>query len=222
MLLPTGFPEPTTVARITAKLLLEIEAVLFNAAEPFTFTSGRKSPVYVDIRRVNSFPRARSTVIDFATGTLLRDVGFESIDGVAGGETAGISYAALIADRLGLPMQYVRKAPKGFGRMAQIEGHLRDGARTVLVEDLQSEGTSKARFVDALRQAGAKVTDTFVIFHYGIFPQSLQTNETLGVRLHALTTWWDVLAVAREEKAFDEATLDAVERFLRDPHGWTA
>jgi orotate phosphoribosyltransferase len=212
--------DSATIARLTAEALLEIEAVLFARGEPFTFTSGRKSPVYVDIRKVNSFPRVRTALIDFAVATLQRDLGFERLDSVAGGETAGISFAALIADRLGLPMQYVRKQAKGFGRMAQIEGYLRDGARTLLVEDLQSEGSSKERFVTALREAGAVVSDTFVIFHYGIFPESLATNERLGVKLHALATWWDVLAVAREKRLFDVSELDTVESFLRDPHGW--
>ena len=99
-----------------------------------------------------------------------RKVGFESLDAIAGGETAGIPFAAWIADRLSLPMLYVRKQPKGFGRNAQIEGQLADGARVLLVEDLASEGTSKLNFVRAIRQAGGEIGHTFVIFNYGIFP----------------------------------------------------
>jgi orotate phosphoribosyltransferase len=222
MSLPTSLVPAATIAEQTARILLEIKAVLFNAREPFTWTSGRKSPVYVDCRKVISFPRARTALLDFAAITVLRDIGYEALDSVAGGETAGIPYAAWLADRLSLPMQYVRKQPKGFGRMAQIEGELREGARTLLVEDLATDGGSKLKFVEALRTAGAVVTDTFVIFHYGIFPQSVSSLAEIGVRLHALATWHDVLNVARADGYFDPETLDQVESFLGDPDGWGA
>ncbi len=217
-----AIPDRDTVARLTARTLLEIEAVLFNADEPFTFTSGWASPVYIDCRRVIAFPRARSVISDFAAGTILREVGLESVDAIAGGETAGIPYAAWIAERLGLPMLYVRKEPKGFGRMAQIEGTFQAGSRVLLVEDLATDGASKVRFVDALRKADAKVTDSFVVFHYAIFKESLSTLSDIGVRLHALTTWWDVLAVAKESGRFDPATLNEVESFLNGPQAWSA
>jgi orotate phosphoribosyltransferase len=222
MNLPTALTDARTIASQTARILLEIKAVLFNARDPFTWTSGRRSPVYVDCRKVISFPRARTALLDFAAVTVLREIGYESLDAIAGGETAGIPYAAWLADRLSLPMQYVRKQPKGFGRMAQIEGELKDGARTLLVEDLATDGGSKLKFVEALRRAGATVTDAFVIFHYGIFPQSVTSLAEIGVRLHALATWRDVLDVARAGSYFDAHTLDQVERFLADPDGWSA
>jgi len=220
--IPSGLPTQAAIAQQTARILLEIKAVLFNAREPFTWTSGRKSPVYVDCRKVISFPRARTALLDFAAATVLRDIGYESLDTIAGGETAGIPYAAWLSDRLGLPMQYVRKQPKGFGRMAQIEGVLHEGDRTLLVEDLATDGGSKLKFVEALRKAGAVVSDAFVIFHYGIFPQSVTALADIGVRLHALATWRDVLNVARADGYFDPDTLDQVERFLGDPDGWGA
>jgi orotate phosphoribosyltransferase len=221
MQIPSGLPDAHAIAAQTARILLDIKAVLFNARQPFTWTSGRKSPVYVDCRKVISFPRARTALLDFAAATVLREVGYESLDAIAGGETAGIPYAAWLSDRLGLPMQYVRKAPKGFGRMAQIEGVLNEGDRTLLVEDLATDGGSKLKFIEALRAAGAEVKDAFVIFHYGIFPQSVSSLEAIGVRLHALATWHDVLKVARDDAYFDEETLDQVESFLNDPDGWT-
>src|ERR1700716_1959910 len=142
-----GFPDKKVMAELTAKMLLEVEAVRFMTDKPFIFTSGWASPVYTDCRRLISFPRVRQTLIDFGTATILRDGGFAQFDAVAGGETAGIPFAAWIADRLALPMLYVRKKPKGFGRNAQIEGELKEGARVLLVEDLASEGTSKLTFV---------------------------------------------------------------------------
>ena len=143
------------MAELTAKMLLEVEAVRFMEDKPFIFTSGWASPVYTDCRRLISFPRVRQTLIDFGAATVFRDVGFEQFDTVVGGETAGIPFAAWMADRLMLPMQYVRKKPKGFGRNAQIEGHLEPGQRVLLVEDLTTDGRSKVNFCNALREAGA-------------------------------------------------------------------
>jgi orotate phosphoribosyltransferase len=222
MNIPSGLPSAAAIAEQSARILLEIKAVSFNAQTPFTWTSGRKAPTYVDCRKVISFPRARTALLDFAAATVLRDIGYESIDAIAGGETAGIPYAAWLSDRLGLPMQYVRKQPKGFGRNAQIEGVLKEGDRALLVEDLATDGGSKLKFVEALRTAGAVVTDTFVIFHYGIFPQSVTSLAEIGVRLHALATWHDVLKVARDGNYFDAETLKSVESFLGDPDAWSA
>jgi orotate phosphoribosyltransferase len=107
-----GFTDRKVMAELTAKMLLEVEAVRFMEEKPFIFTSGWASPVYIDCRRLISFPRVRKTLIDFGAATVLRDVGFEQFDTVVGGETAGIPFAAWMSDRLELPMQYVRKKPK--------------------------------------------------------------------------------------------------------------
>jgi len=221
MAMGAGFPDKAVIAELTARMLLEVEAVRFMADKPFIFTSGRASPVYTDCRRLISFPRVRSTLIDFGVATVIRNVGAEAFDTVAGGETAGIPFAAWMADRLGLPMQYVRKKPKGFGRNAQIEGHVADGQRVLLVEDMTSDGGSKVTFVDALRKAGTIVDHCFVIFFYDIFPESAKILGDLSVTLHHLATWWDVLAVAKQSGKFDPGKLAEVEAFMRDPNGWS-
>jgi len=210
------------VAELTARALLEVNAVHFSADKPFVFTSGWASPVYIDCRKLISYPRLRRALTGFAASTIVKEIGFESIDTVAGGETAGIPFAAWIADALMLPMQYVRKKAKGFGRNAQIEGLLPEGARVLLVEDLTTDGRSKVNFCKALREAGAIVEHVFVIFYYDIFPESGKILAELKVDLHALATWWDVLRVAREQKHFSEATLSEVEKFLHAPAQWSA
>jgi len=209
-------------AHTTARILLEVGAVKFSPNKPFVFTSGRRSPVYIDCRRLISFPRARAKLMDLAVETILAEAGYERFDAVAGGETAGIPFAAWIAERMGLPMLYVRKEPKGFGRMGQIEGEMAEGSRVLLVEDLATDGGSKLVFVEALRKAGAKVTHNFVIFHYGTFPAAIARLKEAGVTLLALATWWDVLAVAEAEGSFDKAALEKVRDYLRDPDGWQA
>ncbi len=219
-MIPAAFPPKDEMARLTASMLLEIEAVHFNAREPFTLASGLPSPTYIDCRKLISFPRIRSTLMDFLACTVMREAGFEAFDNVAGGETAGIPFSALIAERLGLPMTYVRKKPKGYGRNARIEGVMAEGERVLLVEDLTTDGGSKLSFVDAIRETGATCGHTAVIFYYGIFPETIRVLGDHGVALHHLCTWWDVLEVARDKQIFDAETLREVEEFLRQPRAW--
>jgi len=219
-MIPTSYPDQREIARLTAKMLLETKAVHFNADEPFVLASGKPSPTYIDCRKLISFPRIRSTLMDFLTVTVMRNAGFEAFDNVAGGETAGIPFGAWVAERMALPMTYVRKKPKGYGRNARIEGDMSEGQRVLLVEDLTTDGGSKISFVDAIRETGATCAHTAVIFYYGIFPQTEKTLGDHGVTLHHLCTWWDVLAEAHAQGAFDSKTLREVEIFLKSPEEW--
>jgi len=219
-MIPSSYPAPEDIARLSARMLLEIQAVHLNAADPFTLASGLPSPTYIDCRKLISYPRIRSTLMDFLTVTILRGAGFEAFDNIAGGETAGIPFAALVAERLALPMSYVRKKPKGYGKNARIEGDMRPGQRVLLVEDLTTDGGSKLSFVDAIRDTGADCAHTAVLFSYGIFPDTEPRLAAHGVTLHALCTWWDVLSEARASGAFDVATLHEVETFLNAPRAW--
>ncbi len=221
-MIPSSYPSKEDMARLTASMLIEIGAIHFNAAEPFTHASGKKAPTYIDCRKLISYPRIRSTLMDFLSVTILREAGFESFDNIAGGETAGIPFAALVAERLALPMTYVRKKPKGYGRNARIEGVMTPGQRVLLVEDLTTDGGSKLSFVDAIRETGATCSATAVIFFYGIFEGVEQSLAAHGVQLLHLCTWWDVLAEAKARQAFSAETLTEVESYLRDPAAWSA
>jgi len=220
-MIPTSFPSKEEIARLTAGMLIEIGAIDFNATEPFTHASGKQAPTYVDCRKLISFPRIRSTLMDFLAVTIMRGAGFEAFDNVAGGETAGIPFGAMIAERLALPMTYVRKKPKGYGRNARIEGVMTEGQRVILVEDLTTDGGSKLSFVDAIRETGATCNATAVIFYYGIFEGVEDNLAQHGVQLLSLCTWWDVLAEAKAINAYDPETLSAVEAYLNDPAGWS-
>ena len=220
-MIPSSFPDRELIAELTAGMLLEIDAVHFRPEKPFMLTSGLASPVYIDCRKLISYPRIRNTLMDFAAGIVMRDIGFEKIDSVTGGETAGIPFAAWLADKLGLPMHYVRKKPKGFGRDAQIEGSSIEGRQVLLVEDLTTDGGSKIKFCEAIRKAGAEISDTIVIFYYDIFPDAKMNLEKIGLRLHCLATWRDVLATCRPGGYFDGNTLKQVESFLDDPLAWS-
>ncbi len=219
-MIPTTYPDASEIARLTARMLLEIGAVNFNTDEPYTLASGLPSPSYIDCRKLISYPRIRSTLMNFLTITVMRNAGFEAFDNIAGGETAGIPFAALVAERMALPMTYVRKKPKGYGRNARIEGDMSEGQRVLLVEDLTTDGGSKLSFVDAVRETGATCGHTAVIFYYDIFPETQKTLGDHGVELHHLCTWWDVLAEAKAQGAFAKETLDEVEKFLESPRAW--
>ncbi|WP_299865743.1 orotate phosphoribosyltransferase [uncultured Hoeflea sp.] len=216
------FPGDALIAETVANMLLEIKAVHFNSATPYKLSSGMMSPVYIDCRKLISYPRVRAAVMDFAASKILTDAGFEQFDCVAGGETAGIPFAAFLAERLGLPMIYVRKKPKGHGRNAQIEGDLHEGSRVLVIEDLTTAGGSMFNFIDAIRAAGCTVDHGIALFFYGIFDEAEARFENGKVDLHYLATWRDVLAAARRKKAFDVATLASVEAFLDAPLKWSA
>lgn len=204
-----------------AQILLDIEAVNFRPEEPYILTAGWASPVYIDCRKLISFPTERTRMMEMAIDTLQCDSDLASVDSVAGGETAGIPYAAWIAHLSEKPMLYVRKKPKGFGRNAQIEGHMAKGSHVVLVEDLATDGGSKINFVNALRRAGATVSDAIVVFFYGVFPGALDTLAKEGVTMHYLATWQDVLEIAEQRQSFSPEAIQGVKDFLADPVGWS-
>ncbi|QAY96446.1 orotate phosphoribosyltransferase [Methylovirgula ligni] len=210
------------IAHQAARGLLEVGAISVNTEKPFIFTSGWASPVYTDMRKIIAYPRLRRALTDFAAETIATEIGYESLDIIAGGETAGIPFAAWLSDRLLLPMQYVRKKPKGFGRQAQIEGNVVDGARALLVEDLATDGRSKVNFCEALRNAGQRCDHAFVFFFYDIFPQARELMREINVSLHYLVTWWDVLEVVRADGYFPASVLNEVESFLHAPAAWSA
>ncbi len=220
-MIQTTFPERSVMAELMAKMLWEIGAVHFSANKPYKLSSGMMSPVYIDCRKLLSYPRVRSAIMDFAAATVLRDAGFEKFDCIAGGETAGIPFAAILAERLGLPMIYVRKAPKGHGRNAQIEGHMPEGARVLVIEDLTTAGGSMFKFIDAIRAAGGIVDHGMALFYYDIFDAGALRFAEGKVQLHHIATWRHVLAVAREQKLFDDATLGEVGAFLDAPLAWS-
>ena len=221
-MIPTAYPDSATMARLTARMLLDIKAVHFNTEQLYTHASGKQAPTYIDCRKIISYPRVRATCMDFLCCKVMEAAGLEAFDNIAGGETAGIPFAAFVAERMGLPMSYVRKKPKGYGRTAQIEGEMREGDRVLLVEDLTTDGGSKLKFVDAIRAAGASCGHTAVVFFYGVMAGTEERLAEHGLTLHYLATWADVIAEARRGGDFTESTLAEVERFLADPEAWRA
>ena len=210
---------PSTTGKSVARYLIDIGAINFRPSDPYILTAGWASPVYIDCRKVISHINERRAILNLAIDLINEKI--NEYDLVAGGETAGIPYAAWVSDLVSKPMLYIRKKPKGFAKMSQIEGDLKKNDRVLLVEDLATDGGSKVVFVNALREAGAIVSDLFVIFYYGIFPGTEQNMNELNVDLHYLCDWWDVLEVAKKDSSFTSESIEHVQQFLDNPTDWS-
>ncbi|ACT57484.1 orotate phosphoribosyltransferase [Candidatus Liberibacter asiaticus] len=215
------FPQQNIIAELVAKMLFEIKAVNFSPENPYHLTSGIVSPLYIDCRKLISFVRARSMIMDLTAKTVLRNIGFESIDIIAGGETAGIPFATLLAERLNLPMIYVRKKSKKHGQKSQIEGHLFKGARVLVIEDLVTLGNSMFEFVKVIRDSGGIIQDGIGLFFYDIFPEVPARFRENNIKLHYLATWNDILTIAEKLKIFNHDVLEEVRCFLDNPMQWS-
>jgi len=198
-----------------AKILLEKKAVTLNATEPYTYVSGIRSPIYCDNRVLTYFPKERSKVCDEYVN-IIQDLGAEVIAGTA---SSAISWAAWIADRLGLPMVYIRKAGKGYGKDKLIEGGDINGKKLVVVEDLVSTGGSSANAVQACKDNGAKVIAMVAIFTYE-FEKSKKKFEGLGCDALFLTNFSTLVDVAAENDYLDKDNLALVKEWNHDSAGW--
>ena len=201
-----------------AKILINIESVKFSFDNPFRLTSGLKSPVYVDCRKIISYTKERNIILDYAEQYLKKHKLFFEI--LAGGETAGIPYAAFLAERLKKPMIYIRKKPKGFGGNQQIEGNFNNNQKAILIEDLATDGQSKVTFINALRKFNIKVTDIFVIFYYDIFNLSKTSLDALDVNMHYLCTWKNIIDILKKNEILSKNNIDNLNFFLSDPEKW--
>ena len=178
-----------------ANLLLSIGCVNIDFKKQFTLTSGKKSPVYVDCRKLISFPKERELIINEMSKQIKSKYKDNSTI-IAGGETAGIPYSSFLCQKMKYPMIYIRKSPKGFGKGKLIEGEFKKNTHSVLVEDMATDGGSKLHFIKALRQNKLKVTDIYVVFYYGIYPKAKKNISKMKVNLNYLTTWRDILTIS--------------------------
>tara|TARA_B110000116_G_C16733986_1_gene535101 strand:- start:48 stop:695 length:648 start_codon:yes stop_codon:yes gene_type:complete len=203
---------------IVAQILIDIESVKFSFEKPFTLTSGLKSPVYVDCRKIISFMEQRNIILNIAIKYFKENK--IKFDILAGGETAGIPYASFFSQIIQKPMIYVRKKPKEFGGNQQIEGEFKKNQKVILIEDLATDGGSKIIFIEALRKAGLKVTDIFVIFYYDIFDINKSPIKFLDVKIHSLCTWRNIIEIVKLKKLYSEEKIQDLEFFLTDPDKW--
>jgi orotate phosphoribosyltransferase len=195
--------------------LLSTGALRVNVAEPFRWTSGILAPIYVDCRVVIGFPEQRRVLVDGLVGLIEKNIGAENFDVIAGGVTAGIPMASILAERLNKPLCYVRKEAKAYGKGQQVEGADVAGKRVLLFDELISRGSSVTAFCPALRAAGATLTDLLVMLSYDS-AEVQQAAKDCDVKLHALLTLDAVLAATE----LSDADRAEVARFRVDPPSW--
>ena len=212
----------SAIAQETVRILLAIKAIQIRPDQPFTLASGGTSPVYVNCRKIISYPKARNRLMEFATTLIADRFASTPFEVIAGGESAGIPFASFIAQTLDVPMCYVRKHRKGYGMNLRIEGEFAAGARVLLVEDLASDGGSKINFVNTLRDEGkAQANHCFAIFFYDIFPEARAKLAEADITMHYLATWRDVLAVGGESNSITDQQLNALKDYMDDPIAWS-
>lgn len=198
----------------SAEILLYKKCVEFNLKKKFKLTSGKTSPVYCDCRKLISFPKERNILIKLALNKIKSLKNFDKINNIAGGESAGIPYASLISQKLNLPLSYVRKEKKKFGKTSQIEGIINSKDNVLLVEDLMTDGGSKIKFIDAINNIDAKVIAIFVIFNYGINQEFLEFKGK-KIKIISLATWKDILDLMIKKKLRAKKEINELIKFLK-------
>ncbi|MDK6805687.1 orotate phosphoribosyltransferase [Aerococcus sp. UMB7834] len=202
-----------------AQALLDIHAISLRPNQPFTWTSGLKSPIYCDNRLTISHPEVRQLLIDGFLATIKDKC--PDIEVVAGTATAGIPHAAFIAQALGLPMIYVRDKAKGHGKQNAIEGEFEKGTKVLMVEDLISTGGSVIHAAHQVQEAGGEVVAALAIFNY-LLPASREAFAKEDFPLYTLSDFKTLIPIAAKEDPEVEAARDVLEQWYQDPQAWTA
>ncbi|AZN40558.1 orotate phosphoribosyltransferase [Paenibacillus albus] len=203
--------------REIASGLLSINAVALRPNEPFTWTSGMKSPIYCDNRLTMSYPEIRELIAE-GFATVIREQ-FPDCEAVAGIATGGIPHAAWVAQKLNLPMLYVRDKAKGHGKTNQIEGHFKPGQKVVLIEDLISTGGSSLKAAVAVREAGCEVQGVVAIFTYQ-FPHAAAAFEQEGIPLATLSNYSALIEVAAEKGIVQSSDVALLQSWRENPQAF--
>ena len=206
-----------TLERIVAEKLLKIKAVKLQPANPFTWASGWKSPIYCDNRKTLSYPATRNFIkLELARIILEK---YENVDAIAGVATGAIAQGAMVADELNIPFVYIRSSPKDHGLENLIEGDLKPGSKVVVIEDLISTGGSSLKAVEAVRNAGCDVLGMVAIFTYG-FPVSEEKFAEAKVELTTLCDYNAILDEALKIDYIDQSEIAILQRWRKDPANW--
>ena len=201
------------ISNETAGILLKKKCIEFSFKKKFQLTSGRKSIVYCDCRKIISYTNERDKLINFALKKIKLDKTLNSLTNIAGGESAGIPYASLLAQKLKLPLSYIRKERKKFGKKSQIEGNIKYNDKVLLVEDLITDGSSKYNFIEAVEEVGGRIKAIFVIFNYGINKEFLEYNGK-KIKIISLAKWEDVLKILKLKNTFPQKEISSIVNFL--------
>ena len=208
-------------SKITARILIEIGAINFSLISPFKLSSGFFSPSYIDCRKIIAYPSAFKSITDMMIDTIKSNMAPQTPSYIIGGETAGIPFATAIAQKMGLPLSYVRKQPKEHGKNKLIEGEILKGKNSLLVEDLMTDGKSKITFVKNIRAHNIHCDLSLVVFKYNIFNDATGDLERNNIDVHHLTVWEDVYNEMCNTNKFETTILSEIRKFLDDPITWS-
>ena len=209
------------ISKITAKILINIGAINFSPQSPFKLSSGFLSPSYIDCRKIIAYPSAFKEITDMMIDIIKSEMVAQSPDYIIGGETAGIPFAAAIAEKMGLPLSYVRKKPKDYGKSKLIEGEILKDKNSLLVEDLMTDGKSKINFIDNIRSHEIKCNLGIVVFKYNIFEDADIILKKNNIEVHYLTDWEEVYNEICQMDKFGSDVLTEIRKFLDDPIDWS-
>ncbi|PIN87055.1 orotate phosphoribosyltransferase [Candidatus Woesearchaeota archaeon CG10_big_fil_rev_8_21_14_0_10_44_13] len=202
-----------------AKILLDIKAVTLNLEKPYRYTSGILSPIYCDNRLLMSYPEKLDKMIDYMLNLIITHIGINNIDVIGGTSTAGIPYAAILSERLNLPMIYLKKDKEEHGKYNKIEGVLKNNQRVLIVEDLISTGGSSFAAVETVREAGGIVNECIAIFTYELEKAGSVFSEG-KCSLHTLTNFLVLMKVAEKERYVTQAEKEKALEWNKDTAGW--
>ncbi|WP_379131620.1 orotate phosphoribosyltransferase [Paenibacillus sp. sgz500958] len=197
-----------------AAYLLNIGAVALRPQEPFTWTSGIKSPIYCDNRLTLSYPEVRNYIAD-AFAELIKSQ-YPDAEVIAGTATAGIPHAAWVADKLNLPMAYIRDKAKGHGKQNQIEGLIAPGQKTIVIEDLISTGGSSIKAAQAVKEAGGEPLAVLAIFNYEL-DRATGAFDEAGVPLYSLSNYSTLIDVALSQGKIASGDVELLQSWRKNP-----
>ncbi|MCK8607417.1 orotate phosphoribosyltransferase [Apilactobacillus ozensis] len=197
--------------------LLKIKAVTLAPKKPFTWASGIEAPIYTDNRKTIGYPKIRTQIAEGLCEVIKQN--YPEANVIGGVATAGIPHAAIIADKLSLPMIYVRSKPKDHGAGKQIEGDLPDNPKVVLIDDLISTGGSVLKAVEAVRNEGVEVVGVAAIFTYQL--SDIDNNfAKANTKLNTLTNYSEMIKQAHKEKMVSDEDLQLLKKWRDDPWNW--
>tara|TARA_B100000963_G_scaffold67213_1_gene55349 strand:+ start:112 stop:783 length:672 start_codon:yes stop_codon:yes gene_type:complete len=208
-------------SKVTARILIEIGSINFSLLTPFKLSSGFLSPSYIDCRKIIAYPLAFKSISNMMIDSIKSDMAPQLPSYIIGGETAGIPFATIIAQKMGLPLSYIRKQPKDYGKNKLIEGEVLKGKNSLLVEDLMTDGKSKINFVKNIRAHDIHCDLSLVVFKYNIFDDADRDLKRNNIDVHHLTDWEDVYNEMCKMNKFETEILSEIRKFLDDPITWS-
>lgn len=207
------------ISQTTAKILIKIGAVSFRFNPPFTYTSGLKSPIYLDNRIIMSYPDERERITNFYIEILKQKVGMKNIDYISGTATAAVPQASWVSGKLHLPMVYVRPSTKSYGKGNKLEGYLKLGSNVVIIEDHVSTATSIANNAQTIRESGGKVKYCIATTTYET-KESIETLKNNEITLFTLTTGRNIIEEAFRQKIITKSEKDNIDLWFQDSVAW--